>query len=167
MKQSFMKKSIALKHKIGVNLLLFTLISMSSIGQTSVRAFGLSYSANLKGATSLIGNTSMAIRRNNTIDLTRMNETSNASNGQGGLGFSQYGNNNSSMQFVDIDNTTGTSNSSSADLILPTGQNTIKFARLYWGGRINNSVVNGAPDTLRKIKIRKGNGTYSLLTTSK
>lgn len=166
MKQSFMKKSIALKHKIGVNLLLFTLISMSSIGQTSVRAFGLSYSANLKGATSLIGNTSMAIRRNNTIDLTRMNETSNASNGQGGLGFSQYGNNNSNMQFVDIDNTTGTSNSSSADLILPTGQNTIKFARLYWGGRINNSVVNGAPDTLRKIKIRKGNGTYSLLTTS-
>jgi uncharacterized repeat protein (TIGR01451 family) len=169
MKQSFMKKSFTLKYKIGVNILLFTLISLSSIGQTSVRAFGLSYSANLKGATRLIGNTSMAIKtsgRNGTIDLTKMNETSNASNGQGGLGFSQYGNNNSNMQFVDIDNTAGTSNSSSADLILPTGQNTIKFARLYWGGRINNSVVTGAPDTLRKIKIRKDNGTYLLLTTT-
>lgn len=49
-----------------------------------------------------------------------------------------------------------TSNSSSADLILPAGTNTIKFARLYWGGRIDNSVVTAAPDTLRKIKIRKG-----------
>ncbi len=156
-------------NKIQFIFLLISFISVSAIGQTSVRAFGLAYSANLKGATTLLGNTSMAIKtsgRNGTIDLTKMNETSNASNGQGGLGFSQYGNNGSNMQFLDIDNITGTSNSSSADLILPTGQNTIKFARLYWGGRINNSVVTGAPDTLRKIKIRKGNGTYSLLTTS-
>lgn len=142
MKLSITRNSKKMINKIELILLLISFISVSAIGQTSVRAFGLSYSANLKGATSLIGNTSMAIRRNNTIDLTRMNETSNASNGQGGLGFSQYGNNSSNMQFVDIDNTTGTSNSSSADLILPTGQNTIKFARLYWGGRINNSVVN-------------------------
>ncbi len=50
-----------------------------------------------------------------------------------------------------------TTNSSSANLILPAGTNTIKFARLYWGGRINKSVVTASPDTLRKIKIRKGN----------
>ena len=163
------RKSKKMINKTGITLLLILLISTSVMGQTSVRAFGLAYSANLKGATTLLGNTSMAIKtsgRNGTIDLTKMNETSNASNGQGGLGFSQYGNNNSNMQFIDIDNTSGTSNSSSADLILPAGQNTIKFARLYWGGRINNSVVTGAPDTLRKIKIRKGSGVYSLLTTT-
>ena len=157
-----------MKNKTGITLLLIMLISSSVMGQASVRPFGLAYSANLKGATTLLGNTSMAIKttgRNATIDLTKMNETSNASNGQGGLGFSQYGNNNSNMQFVDIDNVTGTSNSSSADLNLPAGLNTIKFARLYWGGRINNSVVTAAPDTLRKIKIRKANGSYSLLTT--
>jgi len=55
-----------------------------------------------------------------------------------------------------------TVNSSSADLILPAGTNTIKFARLYWGGRINKSAITASPDTLRKIKIRKGtSGAYS------
>lgn len=49
-----------------------------------------------------------------------------------------------------------TSNSSSANLILPAGTNTIKFARLYWGGRINRSAVTTTADTLRRIKIRKG-----------
>ncbi len=54
------------------------------------------------------------------------------------------------------------SNSSSADLLLPAGTNTIKFARLYWGGRIANAYVTAYPDTLRKIKIRKGStGVYS------
>ena len=53
-------------------------------------------------------------------------------------------------------NAIATANSSSANLILPAGTNTIKFARLYWGGRINKSIVTSAPDTLRKIKIRKG-----------
>jgi uncharacterized repeat protein (TIGR01451 family) len=170
MKQTSTRNSKKFINKIGLSLLFISLICISAMGQTSVRAFGLAYSANLKGGTTLLGNTSMAIKtsgRNGTIDLTKMNETSNASNGQGGLGFSQYGNNNSNMQFVDIDNTAGTSNSSSADLNLPTGLNTIKFARLYWGGRVNNSVVTGAPDTLRKIKIRKGTtGSYSLLTTT-
>ncbi len=56
---------------------------------------------------------------------------------------------------------TGPSNSSAADLILPSGTNTIKFARLYWGGRIGSTFVSIAPDTLRKVKIRKGaSGTY-------
>ncbi|CAN5754811.1 hypothetical protein BH11BAC4_BH11BAC4_13990 [soil metagenome] len=49
-----------------------------------------------------------------------------------------------------------TANSSSANLILPAGSNTIKFARLYWGGRISRSAVTTTADTLRKIKIRKG-----------
>jgi uncharacterized repeat protein (TIGR01451 family) len=49
-----------------------------------------------------------------------------------------------------------TVSSSSADLLLPGGTNTIKFARLYWGGRINNSTLAATPDTLRRVKIRKG-----------
>ena len=66
------------------------------------------------------------------------------------------------MQFVKIDNsTTGIYNASSSDLILPAGVNTIKFARLYWGGRILASAMTTTPDTLRKLKIRKGNsGNY-------
>jgi uncharacterized repeat protein (TIGR01451 family) len=168
MKQTFTRNSKKFIPKIGLTLLFISFCTISAIGQASVRAFGIAYSANLKGSTTLLGNTSMAIRRGNSnINTTKMNETSDASNGQGGLGFSQYGNNDENMQFVDIDNVSGTRNSSSADLILPAGQNTIKFARLYWGGRINNSVVTGAPDTLRKIKIRKGTtGNYSLLTTT-
>ena len=103
---------------------------------------------------------------NTTVSTTQMNETSNPNNGEGGLGFSQYGNNNSDMRFIDIDGVSSTRNSSSADLVLPSGTNTIKFARLYWGGRINTSVITSAPDTLRKIKIRKGSGSYSALTTA-
>lgn len=54
------------------------------------------------------------------------------------------------------------SNSSNADLLLPAGTNTIKFARLYWGGRIANAYLSAYPDTLRKIKIRKGtSGVYA------
>ena len=59
-----------------------------------------------------------------------------------------------------------TSNSSTANLVLPAGKNTIKFARLYWGGKISNSVLNVYPDTLKKIKIRKGtSGVYTDLTS--
>ena len=54
------------------------------------------------------------------------------------------------------------SNSSNADLLLPAGTNTIKFARLYWGGRLASSYITAFPDTLRKVKIRKGtSGAYS------
>ena len=55
-----------------------------------------------------------------------------------------------------------TSNSSTADLVLPGGTNTIKYARLYWGGKISNAILNAYPDTLKKIKIRKGtSGVYT------
>ncbi|MFC4261356.1 T9SS type A sorting domain-containing protein [Ferruginibacter yonginensis] len=55
------------------------------------------------------------------------------------------------------------SNASSADLVLPSGTNTIKFARLYWGGRISSTIAAVA-DTLKKVKIRKGNsGIYTSL----
>ncbi len=60
-----------------------------------------------------------------------------------------------------------TSNSSTADLVLPAGTNTIKYARLYWGGKIANSILNSYPDTLKKIKIRKGtSGIYTDLISA-
>ncbi len=59
------------------------------------------------------------------------------------------------------------SNSSNADLTMPAGTNTIKFARLYWGGKISSAILTAFPDTLRKIKIRKGaSGAYSNVLTS-
>jgi len=141
-------------------------IAQHTNAQSVIRPFNLAYSENLKGGTSMFGNTILASftgnGNNSNPSLTQMNETNNANNGSGGIGFSQYGNDGSNMQYVDIDGTSSTVNSSSADLVLPSGSNTIKFARLYWGGRINNTVITSSPDTLRKIKIRKGtSGAYT------
>ena len=133
--------------------------------QSVIRAFSQVYSDNIKGGITLLGNTNVHIVDNNQVNLTKMNETGNASNSSGGLGYSQYGNNNANMQYVDVDGVSATKNSSSADLILPAGTNVIKFARLYWSGRINNSVITARPDTLSKIKIRKGTGPYIDITT--
>ena len=142
--------------------LLYAIQSMALQGQATIRAYQQIYSDNLKGGTTVIGNTGMHIlNTNSTVNLTQMNEIGNAANGLGGVGFTQYGNDNSNMQFIDIDGLAETYSSSSADLSLPAGTNTIKFARLYWGGRINNTAIAAVPDTLRKIKIRKGNSVYS------
>lgn len=145
------------------------LMATAANAQVSIRPYSLAYSENLKGGTVMFGNTSMHIVDNGTVNLTKMNMTGDPNNGVGGLGFSAsgIGNDNNNMTFIDIDGTAGTTNSTSADLVLPAGTNNIRFARLYWGGRINNSVVTGAPDTLRKIKIRKGtSGAYTSAITA-
>lgn len=148
--------------KISAVLLATGFITLNSSAQNSIRSYTQVYSENLKGGCAMFGNTSMHIIDNNVVNLVKMNENSNPNNGQGGLGFTQYGNDNQNMQFVRIDNSTaGIYNASSADLILPGGTNTIKFARLYWGGRILSSAITTTADTLRKVKIRKGNaGNY-------
>jgi uncharacterized repeat protein (TIGR01451 family) len=299
--------------------LVFTRLSITA---QVIRPYNLLYSENLKGGSTLFGNTMMHIIDDGTVNLIKMNETGDPANPAGGIGFSQYGNDNANMQFADVDGTlppttdvfafgsswkyldnntrpanwetvsfndaawaqgngqfgfgdsdegtvinggpassrymstyfrktitvpaglyrdytlnlvyddgaiiylngvelwrvnmpagaivqntpalsaeenatatlsipasallngnnvfavevhqrsnksddlsfdlslTGTNintlNSSSAQLILPPGTNTVRFARLYWGGRINNSVLAAAPDTLRTVKIRKG-----------
>ncbi len=318
------KGMTALRHHLIVLLLL---LAGHITNAQVIRPYNLLYSENLRGGCTMFGNTIMNITDNNTVNLVKMNETGNAANGVGGIGFSQYGNDNSNMLFADADGTlpptsfvfatdgtwkylddntrpagwetstfddaawaqgagelgfgdgdeatvinggpsssrymtvyfrktltipsgmysdytlnliyddgaivyingveaarvnmpagavnhltaalsavdnatasitlpatafvngsntiavevhqrsnksddlsfacslSGTNintvNSSTADLILPAGSNTIKFARLYWGGRIDNTVLTAAPDTLRKIKIRKGtSGAY-------
>lgn len=308
--------------------LLALILLLNYTATAQIRPYTQVFSQNLKGSTAIIGNTSMHILTSNTVEISQMNETGNAANGQGGIGFSQYGNDNNNMQPANIDffgtpnltiftsgsswsynnpntdqgtawrtlaspsllnwvNATGSfgyasgetqtipsgfttnyflktvnitnpasysafnftysyndgavvyvngvevkrsnmptgtisyntnasisnlttnetfsvspslfvsgnnviaveihqnipssidcffdmdvdgigipyigpSNATSADLILPAGTNTIKFARLYWGGRFEKSVITSAPDTLRKVKIRKGStGGYS------
>lgn len=60
-----------------------------------------------------------------------------------------------------------TFNSSSANLVMPAGTNTIKFARLYWGGRINSGMGANDNVNLRSVKLRKGtSGAYTSLTTA-
>ncbi len=151
----FTSKAIAL-------LILIALMAVVTKAQNAITSYVQVYSANIKGGTAVLGNTSMNIVNSSGIVRTnRMNEISDPFNGVGGVGYTQYGNDNDDMQFADIDGVAATTNSSSADLILPAGSNTIKFARLYWGGRILNSAIASVPDTLRKVKIRNGTGTYS------
>lgn len=67
------------------------------------------------------------------------------------------------MSFTGTTNATNTFNSSSADLVLPAGSNSIKYARLYWGGRISSGDARYA--SRNTVKIRKGtSGPYQTIT---
>lgn len=72
------------------------------------------------------------------------------------------GSNTNDLYFnLKLEGVENSANSSSADLTLPAGSNTIKFARLYWGGRIVNSAIQANDINLRTIRIRKGtSGQY-------
>lgn len=124
------------------------------------RNFGIVYSENIKGGSALFGNTLMnAVNANGTVNTL-------ATNGNSVDGNSDYDNGGATnMQYADIDGNTGvgagTRNSSSADLVLPLGTNTIKVARLYWGGRAVSTQFNMAQAINQRIKIRKGtSGAY-------
>ena len=119
------------------------------------RSYTKVYSDNIRGGATLFGNTLTHIIRNNgSADTAKMNN--NRADGNG-----TAGNDNSNIQYVDVDGNSGagsgTCNSSSATLQLPAGGNTIKLARLYWGGRVRNGDFNLALDTFRRVKIRFGN----------
>ena len=124
--------------------------------QAQVRNYNLVYSDNIQGGTAMFGNTLMAIVDTGGVNLTKMN-------GNSDNGYSIYGNDYENMQYVDIDGTAGngsvTRNSSSADLNLPAGTNTIKLARLYWGGRVKNTDFDLTASANKKIKLRKGNAS--------
>ncbi len=132
----------------------FTLCFLSNFIMAQGRSYGLVYSENIKGGTAMFGNTLLNIvKSDSSVNLVKMND--NSANGN-----STYGNDNENMQYVDIDSTTGfgasTRNSSSSDLVLPAGNNTIRLARLYWGGRVKNSDFNLGADSNQVVKIRKG-----------
>ena len=147
-------------HKKGprVIFLLSLLLFISVFTDAQTRSYSLVYSDNLKGGSTVFGNTLMNIITKKKVDVTKMNDNSADGN-------SIYGNDNEDMEYVDIDGSTGegsaTRNSSSADLILPAGTNTIKLARLYWGGRIKNTDFDLSKSANQTVKIRKGtSGAY-------
>ena len=157
--EKFSSTVCSMQTKIVMTLfVLFFLLSFSSRAQN--RNFGIIYSENIKGGTALFGNTLMnAVNANGNPDIAVMN--GNSINGN-----SLYTNGGTtSMQYTDIDGNTGdgagTRNSSSADLILPAGINTVKMARLYWGGRAVTSQFDISKAVNQTIKIRKGtSGAY-------
>lgn len=144
-------------------IVLFVLFFLNSFYVKSQnRNFGFVFSENLRGGAALFGNTLLnAVKTDGTINV-------NAMNGNSVNGNSSYDNGNldtTDMEFIDVDGNTGdgagTRNSSSADLILPAGVNTIKIARLYWGGRAFTSQFDMSNTGNQTIKIRKGtSGAY-------
>lgn len=155
--QNFTSKA-NLKKSLGQfgGVFLFTLFF--SFQSQAQRGYSLVYSENLKGGTTMFGNTLLHIetkpkKGNSYIDTIKMND--NAANGN-----STFGNDNENMIHIDIDGTTGigtdTRNSSSSDFIMPSGAN-VKFARLYWGGRIKDTDYDLSKEADRTVKMRKGN----------
>ncbi len=131
-------------------------ILFTSTLHAQVRNYNLVYSDNIQGGTAMFGNTLMAIVDTGSVNLTKMN-------GNSVNGYSIYGNDYENMQYVDIDGATRngsvTRNSSSSDLVLPAGTNTIKLARLYWGGRVKNADFDLTASVNKIIKLRKGNAS--------
>ena len=129
---------------------------LTSVANAQIRKYSLVYSDNIKGGSTIFGNTLLNIVTNGNVDTLQMNDNR-------ADGYSIYGNDYSDMEFVDIDGNAGygsvTRNSSTADLILPAGSNTIKLARLYWGGRISDAEYDLTKTANRTVKIRKGTST--------
>jgi len=146
-----------------LTLISFASLLISFAGNSQSRNYSIVYSDNIKGSCTIFGNTLMNIVDNGSVNTIKMNDNSVSGN-------SIYGNNHQNMQYADIDGNSGngsaTRNSSSADLALPTaGTNTIKLARLYWGGFVVNSEFDLTAEANKKIKLRKGTtGTYSDVT---
>ena len=133
----------------GSLFLLFSCFPVSKLPAQVVRPYSVIYSDNLNGGHVIFGNTILA------REASAMNYFSiDAATGTTSI----YGNDNNNMQFVDIDGVGSTFNSSSADLVLPAGVNTIRYARLYWGGRITTG--DSRYSTRMNVSIRKGTGTY-------
>lgn len=152
-------KNIFNKNKIMLlAVVCFNFFSVSNVF-SQFRNYNLVYSDNIRGGTAMFGNTLLHIINKDTVNILKMND--NGANGN-----SIYGNDNENMQHIDIDGNTGfgsaTRNSSSSDLVLPQGTNTITLARLYWGGRVKNADYDLTADTNKTIKIRKGtSGVYT------
>ncbi|MFT3680391.1 MAG: hypothetical protein QM791_08975 [Ferruginibacter sp.] len=133
------------------------------MAKAQLRKLGFLYSENMRGGTATFGNTLMYwANPDGSVNDTAMN--GNQLDGNSKYDNGNYGN--TSMQFIDIDGNVGegtsTRNSSSADLILPSGINTIKLARVYWGGRAASNDFNMADEANQKIKVRKGmSGAYT------
>ncbi len=157
MKINYTKNRLSKRTK-PIMLLLFVAVCFSA--QAQFRTYAKVYSDNIKGGATIFGNTlTHIVTSSGAADTAKMNN--NRANGN-----STYGNDNSNIRYVDVDGNTGngsgTRNSSSSDLTLPAGTNTIKLARLYWGARVKKSDFDITQDANKKIKIRFGtSGAYT------
>lgn len=153
LKQIIMKKYCSLFYLFNLAVSTLLAFSFTKSIHAQYRNFNIVYSDNARGNIVMFGNTLMAIVDNNTINGGKMND--NAADG-----YSSFGNDFENMQYVDVDGNgllgSGTRNSSMADFSLPAGTNTIKLARLYWGGRVKDSDFDLTQPANKKIKIRKG-----------
>ena len=148
--------------------LLFFLVlcgSVPIVNAQVIRGFNTIYSDNIRGGHAMFGNTAMAIYTTGsgstgTVNTTLMNQFGDYGNSK----TANVTNDQSNMQFTDIDGDASTSRSSSANLVLPAGTNTIRFARLYWGARINNSEITTNDANIRTIKLKAPGGGYITYT---
>lgn len=125
-----MKKNILPRNAI-LNALLAAAI-LSAPATYGQRSYNLIYSQNLKGGHTMFGNTSMAIYDNGSVNTTKMNDFGSYGNGE----TSQYGNDNSNMQFVNIDNQTTT-----------ISDTLIKFGATTWKTNSPNNAPNNWKNT--------------------
>lgn len=105
------------KNRLGKKVipLIFLLAANCFTAHAQFRNYQKVYSDNIKGGATVFGNTLTHIVRNNgSADTAKMNN--NRANGN-----STYGNDNSNIAFVDVDGSSATRNSSTADLSLPAG----------------------------------------------
>jgi uncharacterized repeat protein (TIGR01451 family) len=148
------------RRRAKINLAYLGIALLLSTGANAqFRSYTKVFSDNIKGGSTIFGNTLTHIVNNGVADTAKMNN--NRANGN-----SSYGNDNVNIQYVDVDGKNGagagTRNSSTANLVLPAGTNTIKLARLYWGARVKKSDFDITLDTFRRVKIRFGsNGNYT------
>ncbi len=164
----FILKHFFKKKTARVIFISISILATSVIANAQMRNYSLIYSENLKGGTTIFGNTLLSIK-NISAEGVEMDVDTVAANDNRADGNSTWGNDFQYMGNIDIDGNVGfgsvTRNSSSADLILPGGINTIKLARLYWGGRVKNSDFDLTLAENKKIKIRKGTSlAYSDVT---
>lgn len=158
-------KTFTLSGKQILKTTLFMTTMLTAMVSKAQRSYSTPiYTANIQGGQTMFGNSNMAVYSSGTgltggtVNTNAMNDISNVSNEA------------SNMQFVDVDyksgNAGGVTNASSANLVLPSGTNTILFARLYWGGKFSTSA--GFTSTqLRTVSLRKGtSGAYTTITTA-
>lgn len=112
-------------------------LSLRGVAQTSVSDFKLRYHADQKGDIVLVSNSIVTCKGCGAVNQLPPGSGSS--------------NNEFVSQYIDIDNTAETFNSSSAELSLPDCS-TISFAGLYWGGSLSAS--NSRYKVRDKVKLK-------------
>ncbi|TQM49443.1 putative repeat protein (TIGR01451 family) [Arcticibacter tournemirensis] len=134
-----------------VFLIISLILQAVKVNSQTVSPFKLRYQTEQKGGIVYVSNTILSCENCDAVNELPPNGKSD--------------NNNFIMHYIDIDASTETFSSSSADLILPDCSS-ITFAGLYWGGAISST--NSRFKDKNKIKLKKPGATaYIDLTADK